>query len=179
MIYIVRHGQTDWNILNKVMGKRDISLNETGFEQAKELKEKLDGIDLDLIICSTLLRAKQTAQVINQERGLPIIYDERIVERDFGEFEGMQTKDFDFANFWNYYENIKYDKAENIRDFFSRIYDFFDSVKERYNGKNVLIVTHGCVSMPITCYFNKNIPSGSLLDSNKFFHNGEVRIYDL
>lgn len=80
---------------------------------------------IDLILCSPLKRAIQTAQIINKERNIRIIIDERISERDFGEFEGMPNTDFDFNAFWSYKQNLKYDKAENIRDFFWKGIQFF------------------------------------------------------
>lgn len=64
-------------------------------------------------------RTKQTADIINKEKNVPIIIDDRISERDFGEFEGKPTTDFDFNGFWSYKQNEEYDKAENIRDFFN------------------------------------------------------------
>ena len=69
---------------------------------------------MDLIICSPLKKAKQTAEVINKNRNIPIIYDEKTLERDFGEFEGKETKDFDFHGYWDYYKNEHYESAENI-----------------------------------------------------------------
>ena len=82
-IFLVRHGQTDWNVQHKVQGKADIELNDTGVAQANETSSKLNHITIDLIICSPLKRAMQTAQIINKGRNIPIIYDERISERDF------------------------------------------------------------------------------------------------
>lgn len=77
-IYITRHGQTDWNVDHKVQGKADIDLNSVGIEQAKSTKQKLDNEKIDLIICSPLKRASQTADVINNGRNIPVIFDERI-----------------------------------------------------------------------------------------------------
>lgn len=163
-IYFVRHGQTDWNVLEKVQGKADIELNDVGKNQAKELREKTKNIDFDLIICSSLIRARQTAEIINENRNLEIIIDERISEREFGEFEGKKTSEFSFEDFWNYEKNEKYIKAENIRDFFNKIYMFLDEIKEKYKDKNVLIVSHGGVSIPVKCYFN-GIPDIGPLNS--------------
>ena len=92
MIYLTRHGQTDWNVQKKVMGRCDEPLNEKGREQAKQTKELLSDINFDLIICSPLLRAKETAQIINQDRNIKIEYDDRIIERDFGELAKVQEK---------------------------------------------------------------------------------------
>lgn len=154
MVYITRHGQTDWNILHKVQGKADIELNEVGKDQAIETGRKLLNEKIDLIICSPLIRARETAKLINNGRNIPIIYDEKISERNFGELEGKRQEDFDFKGFWSYKRNIKYDKAENIRDFFNRIYSFLDEIIEKYPNKNILLVTHGGVSIPVNCYFN-------------------------
>ena len=104
-IYITRHGQTNWNVLKKVMGRCDEPLNDKGKEQANTTKNKLDDKKIDLIICSPLLRAKETAEIINKSKKLPIIYEKNLIQRDFGELEGLQTKEFDFDGFWNYYKN--------------------------------------------------------------------------
>lgn len=177
MIYITRHGQTDWNVQKKVMGRCDEPLNETGLSQAEETREKLMDTDIDLIICSPLLRAKKTAEIINKDRNIDIIYDDRIIERDFGELEGLQTKDFDFDGYWDYYKNIQYERAENIQVFFKRIYEFLDDITEKYKDKNVLLVAHGGVSIPVKCYFDKNIPEGSLVAAGLVLGNCEVRTY--
>lgn len=178
MIYITRHGQTDWNVRKKVMGKCDEPLNAAGIEQAKSTRDKIAGTPIDLIISSPLSRAKQTAEIINEVLGAPIIYDERISERDFGEFEGLATKDFDFDGYWNYYKNDHYQQAENIRDFFARIYAFLDDIVEQHAGKNIMLVAHGGVSIPVDCYFSKNIPDGSLVDAGLVLNNCEVKSYD-
>lgn len=154
MLFITRHGQTDWNVLHKVQGKADISLNAKGINQALQTKQKLESQKIDLIICSPLKRTKETAEIINSNRNIPIIYDEKISERDFGEFEGTEQENFDFEVFWSYYKNFKYQKAENIKDFFSRIYSRLDEIKSEYRNINVLLVTHGGVSIPVNCYFN-------------------------
>ena len=74
MIYLTRHGQTDWNVQKKVMGRCDEPLNEKGREQANQTKELLSNINFDLIICSPLLRAKQTAQIINSDRNIQLVF---------------------------------------------------------------------------------------------------------
>ena len=152
-ILITRHGQTDWNVQEKLQGKADIELNQTGIEQAKIAKNKLENEKIDLIICSPLKRAKQTAEIINEGRNIPLIIDDRIAERDFGEFEGKNKSKFSFEDFWSYKKAENYEKAEKIQDFFERIYNFLDDIKEKYKDKRILIVAHGGVSIPFRCYF--------------------------
>ena len=159
------------------MGRCDEPLNEKGLEQAEETRKQLLNEDIDLIICSPLKRAKQTAEIINRDKNIPIIYDDRIIERDFGEFEGLETKDFDFYGYWDYYKNIRYKKAENIQEFFKRVYDFLDDILVKYEDKNVLIVAHGGISIPVACYFNENIPVGSLVDAGLALGNCQVKHY--
>ena len=176
-ILVTRHGQTEWNVKRKVQGKADIELNEQGIEQAKEVQIKLKDEKIDLIICSPLIRAKQTAQIINENKNIPIIYDERISERDFGEFEGLEREKFDFSSFWSYRKNMQYEKAENIKELFNRVYAFLSDIKERYKGKKVLIVTHGGISIPIECYF-KGIPNTEDL-IGQGLGNCEVKKYEI
>lgn len=161
-ILLTRHGQTEWNLLKKVQGKADIELNQKGIKQAEETRDYLKNEKIDLILCSPLKRAIQTAEIINQGRNIRMIIDERVSERDFGEFEGMPNTDFDFNAFWSYKQNLKYDKAENIKDFFGRVYDFLESIKNEYAGKRILIVAHGGISIPVKCYF-EGIPNTETL----------------
>ena len=127
-ILLTRHGQTEWNVLKKVQGKVDIELNATGIKQAEETALKLKNTAIDIIISSPLKRARQTAEIINKETNLPIIIDERISERDFGEFEGKNRNEFSFEDFWSYKKAENYEKAEKIQDFFERIYNFMTNL---------------------------------------------------
>ena len=96
-LYIVRHGQTDGNV-NKIMdGVRDIDLNENGIEQAKVTRDNLKDIKFDLVICSPLSRTKHTMEIININN-YPVIFDDRIKERDCGEFTGKGFESLDMKN---------------------------------------------------------------------------------
>ena len=177
MIYLIRHGQTDWNLSKVIQGKQDISLNDKGREQAREIKKELDNKEIDLIIASPLIRAKETAEIINKDRNLPIIYDERIEERCFGEYEGKEIKVVDTSNFWNFYKDETFPGAESIQEFFDRVYSFLDELLEKYYDKNVLVVSHGGVSIPIRCYFDNFIPEGCLIRKDLLLDNCQVRTY--
>lgn len=175
MIYVVRHGETDWNKFHKVMGRVDIPLNETGKDQARITSEKLKDYKIDLIISSPLKRAKETANIINETKNIEIKYDDRLKERDFGEFEGVDYNEGYDPYLWDYYENKKYQKAEQMQEFFERIYNLLNELD---NNKNILLVTHGGVSAAINCYFKKDIPTGSLTEAGIFLKNCEIAIYN-
>lgn len=190
-IYLTRHGETDWNIKqhrnpkisnntkkNPVTDDDFIDINTTGIEQANKLAEKLRNTSIDLVICSPLPRAKQTAEIIVKGRNIPIIFDKDISVREFGEHKGkVADVDFDFTHgFWSYKANIKYKQAENIRDFFKRVYSFLDKINEEYKDKNILLVTHGSVGIPIYCYFNGIPEDDNLL--KYVLENCEIAIYE-
>ncbi len=176
-LLVVRHGRTDWNDQGKIQGCADIELNQTGINQAKETAKKLQNEKIDLIIASPLIRTKQTAQIINEGRNIDIIYDERVRERDFGEFEGLKRDEFDYFGYWTYSKNYKYEKAENIQDFFKRIFGFLDDIKEKYKDKTVLLVSHAGVSTAIKYYFEE-LPKENEMTSGRL-NNCEVREYYL
>ncbi len=150
-LYVVRHGQTNWNHEHKMQGREDISLNEFGIEQARTTKDKIKLLKIDICLSSPLKRAVETAKIITEGK-CALEIDPRLSERDYGEFEGVKKEDFSYDKFWYYKNYEEYSKAENIRDFFTRIYEFLDEVKVKYKDKNVLIVTHGGVIKAIECY---------------------------
>ena len=80
-ILLIRHGQTDWNINDKVQGSSDIPLNETGIQQAYETKKILDNYEFDVVISSPLGRTVHTANIVCEDRDNEILIDERLKER--------------------------------------------------------------------------------------------------
>lgn len=175
-ILVTRHGQTNWNLLKKIQGKSDIELNNTGVEQAKIIKNKLKEEQIDLIICSPLIRARQTADIINEEKQIPIIIDERISERFFGLLEGENSDSFDFNKYWDYEKNIVENNVESIQLLFKRVYSFLDDIKIKYKDKNILIVGHLGVSIPIKCYLTDAYPQNNLFKLG--LDNCEIAIYN-
>lgn len=152
-LLVVRHGQTDWNVQKKIQGRTDNPLNEVGISQAYETKELLKDEKIDLIICSSLKRAKQTAEIINENRNIPIKYDDRIIEIAYGENEGKYFSDFDYYGVWDIDKNVKYKDAENVNDLIKRVYEFLEEIKN-YEEKNILLATHNGVCRIINTYFN-------------------------
>lgn len=149
MIYIVRHGQTDWNKVGRMQGRTDIPLNETGREQAREVGEKLKGIEFDKVFSSPLKRAYETAKIITNK---PIEIDERLIERCCGELEGKTKNEIKIRpNFNSLTETMC--GIEFLPDFKARIASFFDEILKEYPNKNILISTHAGVCLNARCYF--------------------------
>lgn len=153
-ILFVRHGQTEWNVLNRVQGSVDIELNEVGKSQAHDTEKLLKDEQIDLIISSPLKRTVETANIINEGRNIPIVIDNGVVERSFGVYEGKDRKTIDFGIFWNRFTNEPIEDGECLSDFLDRINNFLKRLKENYEGKRVLIVSHGGVSMAMQYIFN-------------------------
>lgn len=141
-LYIVRHGQTDWNVKKLLQGSTDIELNEKGIKQAKELSKKLDLNQIDICFCSPLKRARQTANILLQDR-VKVIYDDMIVERGFGNYEGKPINFDLIIPQWNYKLNDNSNNIESIQDCLLRAKKFIDKVKENYPNKTILIISHG------------------------------------
>ena len=154
-LYVIRHGQTEWNVAGKCQGMTDIELNSTGKEQAKKISEQIKNYKIDLIICSPLKRARATAEIINEVVNCIIINDERIIERNCGNLEGTTEKEWDsiigdnvdVIN--NYNLNWNGQNIEPIQDVCKRVWNLLDEIQEKYKDKNVLIVTHSAVSRVI------------------------------
>ncbi len=166
-IYVLRHGQTDWNLEKRIQGISDIELNSNGIEQAKQVKEKIKELGIDLILCSPLKRAVKTADIINEDEKIEIIYDDRFIERNFGDFEGLVVTETDIYKSQILFDtNINYSEnnVEPINELISRITKSLDEIKQKYQDRKVLIITHGALIRSVNAYFN-GIPENGIIDS--------------
>lgn len=152
-VLLIRHGQTDWNKTKILQGTKDIPLNEDGLAQAEIAYNALLNEDIDVVYCSPLTRTRQTAEVVLSGRNIPIIYDDRIVERRFGVAEGRSTSEIDFDSTWIPGQPPMYEGMETFEMLLERISGFFDDIYEKNKDKTVLVVTHGGVSIVCGYYF--------------------------
>ena len=163
-LYVVRHGQTDWNTEGRIQGRTDIVLNQTGIEQANEVRNKIDELEIDFIISSPLTRTKQTAEIINKNKSVEIKFDDRLKERNFGAFEGLIRKQLDkYEDLFDYNLNKSIENGESIQDVFKRVHGFLEELNEKYEDKKILLVTHGGVSRAIDSYYTNNIEDDCIL----------------
>ena len=160
-LYVIRHGRTKLNEENKYNGTYDEDITERGIEQANEASKIVRKLDIDLIICSPLLRTRHTCEIINVNN-IPVIYDERIQERECGVLTCKDLGAFYKTDYWNYYSKAKIDGLESIPHLFDRVKQFLEEIKEKYKDKNILIVTHGGIARGVYFYFNE-IPDDGML----------------
>ncbi len=149
MFYVLRHGQTDWNAQARLQGSTDIPLNETGRAQARVAAEILDGLGITRIVASPLSRALETAQIVGAKLGLTPQIDARLIERNFGLFEGLTLDEvrrerIEMRAHMNPQADIdgKHypDNAEPLAAVIDRVYA---CVSECRQGDNCLFVCHG------------------------------------
>ena len=151
--YYIRHGQTDLNLQRKMQGgQTEKDLNETGIKQAQETKRELSDIKYDLIICSPMNRAIQTAKIISDGRDVEFFTDERIRERKLGVMEGNDITEECEKKIWDYNLNEEIPEGESVKEFEKRILDFLNDIKNKYSDKTILIVAHGGVAKIIKKY---------------------------
>ena len=157
-LYIVRHGKTDWNAMEKLQGREDIELNSSGREAAGRLGEKLEGVYFDTIYSSPLIRAYETACLIRGHRNIPIIRDQRLTEISFGVKEGTIYSDWlqddsSFNAFFHHPENYNPpEKGESFQSVLKRTEEFLKDTIEAQFGKaeRLMIVAHGALNAGLT-----------------------------
>lgn len=175
MIYFVRHGQTNWNLAKKLQGLADIPLNENGIKQAEETREKLKDIKFDVVFCSPLQRAKKTCEIItNQNKD--IFFDDRIVERDFGDYQGLTKDECDLDLLWKSDNCQELKNAETLSEMEERVYEFLDEVIAQYPTENILIVSHGGVGVIVSSYYLGKPKDGNYM--KYLSDNGQVLTFE-
>ncbi len=166
-LYIVRHGETDWNKARKVQGHSDIPLNEYGVHLAKQTAEGMKDIPFDMVYTSPLIRAKQTAEIILSGRNIPVLESEGIKELGFGEYEGMccsgeqraaQSEEFNrfFKDTGNY---VPARGGESIQELMERTGSFLRELCEDDNlqEKHILVSTHGAAMTALLNHIRGNL----------------------
>ena len=169
MLYVIRHGKTNWNAMFKLQGRTDIPLNEEGRKMAKDAGERYKKLNFDVCYCSPLTRAQETARLMlenraKEGRAVPIITDTRLAEMSFGIYEGtvnvFEKPDCPIYKFFKDPEHyVAQDGAESFEELFARTGQFLEEVvkPDLQNGKDVLIVGHGAMNNSIISQV-RNIP---------------------
>lgn len=153
-LYLVRHGETEWNVKNIIQGQSNSILTEKGIEQAKKTGDELKDINFDAIFSSDSTRAHNTAEIIKLDRELIIETSHLLRERNFGKFEGKHGSEFmevfkeklkeketlSGEEGWNFTVSAEIETDEMI---VSRFITKLREISIAYPNKTVLVVSHG------------------------------------
>ncbi|MCX7955654.1 MAG: histidine phosphatase family protein [Patescibacteria group bacterium] len=153
LFYLVRHGLTDWNIESRLQGQSDIPLNKKGEEQARQAAEKyFKNIHFDAVYSSDLVRAKKTAEIITLNKKITIETTKILRERSFGPHEGKTIKQMEkeLKMDLEKLRTLSYKEAKKIGfetddELMTRFLPFIRELALGYQGKTVLLVSHGSV----------------------------------
>lgn len=153
-IYFVRHGQSIWNVENKICGATDIALTEQGHEQAIETGKKFleQGIHADEILYSPLIRAAETARHISEMTGIPARVEERLREQNFGKYESTARDGAEFRAAKQQFA-CRYEGGESMLRLAQRIYNLLDDIKAESGEKTYILVAHNGIARVIQSYF--------------------------
>ena len=132
-LLLVRHGETDWNAAGRLQGHTDRPLNEYGRRQAKELAARLAGEGADAIYASDLVRARETAEILGERLGLPVVVDADLREKNWGTWEGLTGDERVHVEYVG-------ESTEEHRD---RVMGAIRRIAERHPDQRVVVVTHG------------------------------------
>lgn len=157
-IYITRHGQTQWNIQKRLQGQGNSELTEIGILGAENLRDRFEDIDIDCIISSPLQRTVHTSEIIRGNKEIPIYLEDGLMEIDVGDFSGKTLEELKIESpllvdkiLTDPY-NTSYPKGENLLEFYNRCVDALKKIASEYDGKTVLVVTHGGVLKALQYY---------------------------
>lgn len=151
-VYFLRHGQTEWNAQgNRYCGRTDVALTELGLSQAADTAQQLAGVTFDQVFSSPLIRAGKTASIASG--GHLVTSDERLIEVDFGQWEGLRRDEFmenDPAS-WAAWEKDPAstpagNTGETAMQVINRVDDFFRTCSRRFPTGRILVVAHNGVN---------------------------------
>ncbi len=159
IIYLIRHGETDWNIDLKVQGQKDIPLNDNGINQAQILSDYFENIPIEAIYSSNLIRAYETAKIISKKISKDIIVIPQLQEINMGQWEGNLWDDLkieykDFIHNWeNNLENIPIPDGESYGQVQKRILKAFRKIVDNHDlNSQIIIVSHGIAIKVLISY---------------------------
>lgn len=161
IVYLTRHGQTEWNIEKRLQGRGDSPLTKSGIERAQELRDRIDTIEIDIIYTSPIKRAYDTANILKGNKEIAVVTDNGLMEMCFGDYEGRKTDDvkkenpeWDIDLIMHGDVNLSAPNGENLESVRNRVKNSMDFIINENRGKSVLVVAHGITLKALMYYFN-------------------------
>lgn len=168
-LYLVRHGQTVWNLEKRLQGSKNSNLTDLGKEQAARLGKRFEDIHIDSAYCSTSDRAMETCRIILGNKTIQPTLLDSIKEMDLKSWEGKLNSEIKaqneelFNQFWNAPHLMTEFPGETLNDFTNRIINALNIIIKENENKKVLVVTHGLVMRTLINYF-KGLPKDNEYD---------------
>lgn len=163
-IYIVRHGQTEWNLLGKTQGHGNSDLTAKGIEQAELLANSMIKYPIDYIYSSDLGRAYQTAEIIGKKLNIEVEKTEALREMNFGTWEGRIIKDImeedpELYRMWRNEPHLaRIPNGETLAQIKERTDAFIKEINEKYDGKHIVLVTHSlCARIMLLSFLDSDV----------------------
>jgi len=169
-LFLVRHGQSQWNLENRFTGWQNIDITALGQQEARQAGKALMKESIDIAFTSTLIRAQHTLQIILEEIGkpnIPIIVDAALNERSYGNLEGLNKDEtaekygVEQVHIWRRSFDVAPPGGESLKDTYDRVIPYFENFiqPELDAGKNVLIVAHGNSLRALIMYLEHLTPA--------------------
>jgi broad specificity phosphatase PhoE len=158
ILYLIRHGETDWNTDQRCQGFSDIPLNEKGRRQATALARVLSGLDIEAIYSSTLSRAYETADIIARYHDAPVEPSDALRELNQGEFEGLKLTELvenytDFLTEWlRDPADLQVPGGESLRQVQTRAWTKMEEIIQRHENGSVVVVGHNLCNLTLLCH---------------------------
>ena len=174
-VYLLRHGQTDWNKIGRVQGRTDVPLNDEGRRQADEARKILESVPFIRCYVSPLIRAQETARIALAGKNVDVVLEPRLVEMAYGDYEGKDWTKGDYQRDRRVI-GLRHHGGENYFDVAHRAYSFLDEIGEIARQGNILLVCHGGIARVINTYFIDEVDNDSFIDN--ICPNGGIRVYE-
>jgi len=160
VIYLARHGETDFNLRKVFQGLTDNPLNETGIRQAEALRETLHDVPLTRVFVSPLKRARTTASIVLNDRDIPEKVESRLIEINFGAWESTPEAEVkerwmeDYMDYRNNMNQFHPEGGESARDAQKRAGEWWEEISEKHaaSGEHILVVAHQSLNAVLACH---------------------------
>jgi voltage-gated potassium channel len=154
---LIRHGQTEWNRMERFRGRAELALDDTGIRQAEAAAERLSGWQIAAVYSSPLRRALMTAQVLASRLGLAVQPLDGLIDIDFGDWQGLSGKEAAAQDGYLYRQwlerphEVRFPRGESLQDVRQRITAAIDSLVKNHGEQTVVLVSHNVVCRVLLC----------------------------